>query len=49
MIAVGGDKPVTVWDLNKHEVVLALPEDRGTVWSLAWSPSKDSLTRTAAR
>jgi WD40 repeat protein/serine/threonine protein kinase len=42
-LAVGGRKPVTVWDLTKRELVLALPEERGTVWSLAWSPNKDLL------
>jgi WD40 repeat protein/tRNA A-37 threonylcarbamoyl transferase component Bud32 len=42
-LAVGGDKAVTVWDINKHELLLALPEERGTVWSLAWSPNNDLL------
>jgi WD40 repeat protein/serine/threonine protein kinase len=42
-LAVGGTKPVTVWDLTKRELVLALPEERGTVWSLAWSPNQELL------
>jgi WD40 repeat protein len=42
-LAVGGSKAVTIWDLNKQELVLALPEERGTVWSLAWSPNKELL------
>jgi WD40 repeat protein len=42
-LAVGGDKAVTVWDLNKRELVFALPEQRGTIWSLAWSPNKNLL------
>lgn len=42
-LAVGGDKSVTVWDMNKRELVLALPEERGTIWSLAWSANRDLL------
>jgi WD40 repeat protein len=42
-LAVGGDKAVTVWDINKRELLLALPEERGTIWSLAWSPDKHWL------
>jgi WD40 repeat protein len=38
--AVGGSKAVTIWDLNQRKLLLALPEERGTVWSLAWSPNK---------
>jgi WD40 repeat protein len=42
-LAVGGDRAVTVWDLNKRELLFALPEERGTIWSLAWSPDKSLL------
>jgi WD40 repeat protein/serine/threonine protein kinase len=42
-LAVGGDKAVTVWDINKRELLFALPEERGTIWSLAWSPDKNLL------
>ena len=34
---------MTVWDLNKRELLFALPEERGTVWSMAWSPDKSLL------
>ena len=42
-LAVGGDKAVTVWDMNKRELLFALPEERGTIWSLAWSPDSRLL------
>jgi WD40 repeat protein len=42
-LAVGGDKAVTVWDLNTRELLFALPEERGTIWSMAWSPDKSLL------
>jgi WD40 repeat protein len=42
-LAVGGDKAVTVWDMNKRELMFALPQERGTIWSLAWSPDKSML------
>src|SRR5262249_2799160 len=42
-LAVGGDKAVTVWDLNTRQLLFALPEERGTIWSLAWSPDKRLL------
>jgi WD40 repeat protein/serine/threonine protein kinase len=41
--ASGGSKAVTIWDMNKRQLLLALPEERGTVWSLAWSPNKELL------
>jgi WD40 repeat protein len=40
---VGGNKAVTIWDMNQRELVLALPQELGTAWSLAWSPNKDLL------
>jgi WD40 repeat protein len=40
-LAAGGSKAVTIWDMNKRQLVLALPEERGTVWSLAWSPNRE--------
>jgi WD40 repeat protein len=43
LLAVGGDKAVTVWDMNKRELLFALPEEPGTIWSLAWSPDKSLL------
>jgi len=42
-LAVGGDKAVTVWDMNKRELMFALPQERSTIWSLAWSPDKSML------
>jgi WD40 repeat protein len=42
-LAAGGSKAVSVWDMNKRELVVVLPEERGTVWSLAWSPDRESL------
>jgi WD40 repeat protein len=42
-LAVGGSKAVTVWNMNNQELVVALPEERGTVWSLAWSPDREHL------
>ncbi len=42
-LAVGGDKAVTVWDMNKRELLFALPEEHGTIWSLAWSPDNNLL------
>ncbi|MBI1914627.1 MAG: protein kinase [Planctomycetes bacterium] len=42
-LAVGGTKSVTVWDMTRRELLLALPEERGTIWSLAWGPNKDLL------
>jgi WD40 repeat protein len=42
-LAVGGDAAVTVWDLNRRELLFALPEERGTIWSMAWSPDKNLL------
>jgi WD40 repeat protein len=36
-LAVSGSR-VTVWDLARRKLLLALPEERGDVWALAWSP-----------
>jgi WD40 repeat protein len=42
-LAVGGNKALTIWDMNTHELILALPEQGGIIWSLAWSPDKNLL------
>jgi WD40 repeat protein/serine/threonine protein kinase len=42
-LAAGGSKAVTIWNMNKRQLLLALPEERGTVWSLAWSPNRELL------
>jgi WD40 repeat protein len=34
---------ITVWDLRKRELLLALPEEHGLVWGLAWSPNRETL------
>ena len=34
---------MTVWDINKHELLFALPEEPRTIWSLAWSPNRELL------
>jgi WD40 repeat protein len=43
-LAVGAARgSITVWDLQKRELLLALPEERGLVWGLAWSPNREML------
>jgi WD40 repeat protein len=34
---------VTVWDMQKEQLLLALPEERSEVKSLAWSPNRELL------
>jgi WD40 repeat protein len=34
---------ITIWDLRRRELVLALPEEHGHNWSLAWSPDGQRL------
>jgi WD40 repeat protein len=34
---------VRVWDLDKKELLLVLPEERSTTWCLAWSPDRKQL------
>jgi WD40 repeat protein/serine/threonine protein kinase len=34
---------VAVWDLQKRELLLALPEEHGFVWGLAWAPNHELL------
>jgi WD40 repeat protein len=36
-------RSATVWDLRTRRLLLALPEERGITWSLAWSPRGDQL------
>ncbi len=36
-------RSATVWDLQARRLLLALPEERGITWSLAWSPRGDRL------
>ncbi len=34
---------VTIWDTASRSLLLALPEETGTVWCMAWSPDRDRL------
>ena len=39
----GARGSVTVWDMHKRELLLALPEEHGFNWGLAWSPNRELL------
>jgi len=41
--AQGARGSVTVWDMHKRELLLALPEEHGFNWGLAWSPNRELL------
>jgi WD40 repeat protein/serine/threonine protein kinase len=44
LLAANADRgSVTVWDLQKRELLLALPEEHASVWGLAWAPNHDLL------
>src|SRR5262249_1084984 len=34
---------IRIWDLNKKELLLVLPEERSQPWYLAWSPDRKQL------
>jgi serine/threonine protein kinase/WD40 repeat protein len=34
---------ITIWDLRRRELLLALPEEHGANWALAWSPDRQRL------
>jgi len=36
--AAESGRSVTVWDTQSRKLLLKLPEEPGTIWSLAWSP-----------
>jgi hypothetical protein len=40
-LAVSG--AITIWDMRRRELLLALPEEQSTNWSLAWSPDRQRL------
>jgi len=43
-LAVQGARgAVSVWDLRQRELLLALPEEHGFNWGLAWSPNRELL------
>ncbi len=39
----GAGGAITVWDLRRRKLVLALPEEHSTIRSLAWSPDRQRL------
>jgi WD40 repeat protein len=39
---------VTVWDMQRGQLLLALPEERGEVQSLAWSPNRELLAASCS-
>jgi hypothetical protein len=43
LAAQGARGAVTVWDLHKRELLLALPEEGGFNWGLAWNPQRELL------
>jgi WD40 repeat protein/tRNA A-37 threonylcarbamoyl transferase component Bud32 len=52
VIALSGDgtwfasqsgRRATVWNLKTRKLILPLPEQRGTTWSLAWRPNREQL------
>jgi WD40 repeat protein/serine/threonine protein kinase len=43
-LATQGTSPtVTIWDMQKRELLLALPEQHDYLWALAWSPNRELL------
>ncbi len=42
-LASSGNRSITIWDTESHKPLLVLPEERSTVWSLAWSPNREQL------
>jgi WD40 repeat protein len=42
-LASSGNRTVTIWDTESHKLLLALPEERSSVWALAWSPDRERL------
>src|SRR5262249_17996284 len=38
-----GNQAVTIWDTKSQKLLLTLPEERSTVWALAWSPNQELL------
>jgi dipeptidyl aminopeptidase/acylaminoacyl peptidase len=43
LFAMSYQRTVTVWDAARRSLLFALPEQGGTVWSLAWSPDRRLL------
>jgi WD40 repeat protein len=42
-LATQGTRGVTVWDMRRRELLLALPEEHDISWGLAWSPNRELL------
>jgi WD40 repeat protein len=40
--AVGG-RAVTVWDMAAKKLLVTLPEERGAIWGIDWSPNRELL------
>jgi serine/threonine protein kinase/WD40 repeat protein len=40
--AIGG-RTVTVWDMAAKKLLVALPEERGAIWGVGWSPNRELL------
>ena len=40
-LAVSG--AITIWDLRRRELLLALPQEQSVNWALAWSPDRQRL------
>src|SRR5262249_10929284 len=42
-LAYGTGGSVSVWDMRQRELLLALSEEHGSNWGLAWSPNRELL------
>jgi WD40 repeat protein len=40
--AIGG-RAVSVWDMAAKKLLVALPEERGAIWGIDWSPNRERL------
>jgi len=43
LAAQGAHGSVTIWDMRHRSLLLALPDEHGFNWSLAWSPDRNLL------
>ena len=34
---------IGIWEMTVHKLLLALPDERSSVWALAWSPASRSV------
>jgi WD40 repeat protein len=42
-LATQGTRGITVWDMRRRELLLALPEEHDVIFGLAWSPNRELL------